>query len=287
MWWWAKAHSFETVFCVLSPFCWWLKKSACIQLKPVCVSKTSPDRNQSRSFWLHKSEAWTRVILLGPVETLYNRVLFSGVFTFVVICMLLLWSCKCFSAPAKSFFWSRILREVVQLGTCWKGTLTSGFSTEGVDTSILLFAIKFTTWKKVWQAIKVFLETKSSEARSPGPRLVNPPRGTGTKTVPLGENTAYRYSKVYIRIFFNSVVIILVIELHGCSELRPDVFCKLTWFDTRAFGCVTDKFWLAAHGDKCCKVLFFHRKSCFFFFLPKLLNSECVLPPSIAVCQQC
>lgn len=64
----------------------------------------------------------------------------------------------------------------------------------------------------------------------------------------------------------------------------------LSWIDLTTFvvlNRLNDRQWSTARvfapNDECCKVMFcFYRKSC-VLFSPKLLNSECVLPLSIAV----
>lgn len=68
------------------------------------------------------------------------------------------------------------------------------------------------------------------------------------------------------------------------------LYADINWYEYFMFLiCLNDLQWSTAHefpshGYKCCKVLcfFFHRKPS-VLFSPKLLNSECVLPSSIAV----
>lgn len=118
MWWRAKGHPLDQYsvcchrFAVRSDG----EKRACKQRNPVCVSETSPDQNQLRWFWLRNGS-----VLLGRTETFYTKVLFSGVFTFVVICTLLSWSCKCFSAPTKTFFLVRNAPPGRTVGHALKG----------------------------------------------------------------------------------------------------------------------------------------------------------------------
>lgn len=111
---------------------------------------------------------------------------------------------------------------------------------------------------------------------------------------------------MYITVFLYYVCDNLIIDvgLHGCLELiwKIDVFSLMIkgpiWCFTYAFMnrygyfmfsiCLNDQQWSAAHelpshDDKCCKwCVLFHTKSS-VLFSPKLLNSECVLPSSIAV----
>lgn len=111
-----------------------------------------------------------------------------------------------------------------------------------------------------------------------------------------------RYSNVYITVLYSVCNnLILDVGLHGFlyenehfllddqrshSVLYVRLHKKI-WI-LHVFICLNDPRWSTAHefpshGYKCCKVLcFFHRKSS-VLFSPKLLNSECVLPSSIAV----
>lgn len=89
-WWWAEAHPLNSILCIVTVLLYTLmgkKVHVYNATLSVEVARPGPYQVGVALTALHLDTGrWFR----GPVGTLCTEVLFSGVFTFAVICMLLL-----------------------------------------------------------------------------------------------------------------------------------------------------------------------------------------------------